>query len=144
MKAQITDALKQAMKARDAARTSVLRMLLAEIKILETSGRKNVDPALAVASYAKRLDKSIEEYTSLGQAERADALKSERAIVAEFMPTQLGPEETEALVDGILAEHADLTARDIGKAMKLIMADHTGQVDGKLVNELVRRKLAEQ
>ena len=95
-------------------------------------------------SYAKRLDKSIEEYTSLGQAERAEALQSERAIVAEFMPKQLGPEETEALVDGTLAEHADLTARDIGKAMKLIMAEHRGEVDGKLVNELVRRKLAER
>ena len=144
MKTQISDALKQAMKARDAARTSVLRMLLAEIKTLETSGRKDVDPASAVASYAKRLDKSIEEYTSLGQAERADALKAERAIVAEFLPKQLGPDDTEAVVDAALAEHAELGPRDIGKAMKLIMADHKGEVDGKLVNELVRRKLTER
>ena len=144
MKTRISEALTKAMKARDAARTGVLRMLLAEIKTLETSGHKDVEPAFAVASYAKRLDKSIEEYASLGQADRAETLKAERAIVAEFLPKQLGPAETEAVVDAVLADNADLGPRDIGKAMKLIMAEHTGEVDGKLVNELVRRKLAER
>jgi uncharacterized protein len=144
MKDRVTAALKESMKARDAMRTSVLRMLLAEIQTLETSGQKSVDPAQAVAAYAKRLDKSIDEYTSLGQTEQVEKLKAEHAVAAEFLPQQLSAEQTEAVVDQVLADNPDLTARDMGKAMKIVMADHKGQVDGKLVQELVKGKLAQR
>ena len=139
MQAKIRSALNEAMKNRDTRRVSVLRMMMAELKLDDTSGQKS-DPVAALRSYAKKLARSAEEYAGLGKDDVACAAREELAVVEEFLPRTLSPEDTEALVDRILADH-DLGPRDIGQAMKLVMADHRDVIDGKTVQQLVKAKL---
>ena len=80
MKAKIQEAMKAAMKAGDKVRTGVLRMILADIQAAELAGREVMDGLMA---FAKRAEKSIEEYTRLGKHDEVAKLKQEQAIVGE-------------------------------------------------------------
>ncbi len=139
MKERITRELKNAMKSRDKIRTSVLRMLLAEITNMEKSG-KEFECKDVVMGYAKKLKKTIEEYERLHIQDRVNACKSELTIVEEFLPKQMSDEELEKVVAEVV-ESEKLTSKDIGLAMKIIMSKYKDVVDGKKVQALVRNIL---
>ena len=139
MKDKVLAAMKDAMKNREAKRLGVLRMMKAEIDEVETrEGR--VDAEAVVFGYAKTLKKAIDEYEKLNQAERASELKDELAVVEEFLPKALSPEETAAVIDEILAE-GEFGPKDIGRVMKELMGRCGKRVDGKTAQSLVREKL---
>lgn len=142
MQSKIRAALTEAMKNRDKQRVSVLRMMMAQLSLVDASG-KEPDYLGALKSYAKKLTKTAEEYDGLGRADAAAAARQELTIVEEFLPRKLSDADTEALVDRVVAEN-ELGPRDVGKAMKLIMAEHRDVVDGKKVQELVKAKLSAQ
>ncbi len=140
MKERISKELKDAMKARDANRVSVLRMLLAEITHLEKSG-KEFDCQDVVKGYAKKLKKSIEEYKRLDVQERVDANMSELAIVEEFLPKQLSDDELEKIVREVV-ESEKFTGKDMGSAMRMIMGKYKDVADGKKIQSLLKSILA--
>ncbi len=135
----LTDKLKAAMKAQDKTRTSVLRMVLAEIKVAEKSG-KDFKYSDIPKSYAKKLKKAIDEYKKLGSDDNVKALKEELTIVEEFLPEQMSDEELTKVVDEVLSSN-NFTGSDMGKAMGLIMKKCGDVVDGKKVQALVKEKL---
>ncbi len=140
-KGKMTEELKIAMKARDKLRTSVLRMVLSEFSVAGKAG-KEPDGIEILKGYSKKLKKSIEEYDRLGSADNVEQLKKEVAVVEEFLPAQMGDDELAKIVDDILTANSITSKKEMGKAMKLVMADHGSVVDGKRVQAIVNEKLS--
>ena len=138
----MTGGVQRAMRGGDKERLSVLRMLLSELKVAETSGREFDEPAV-VKSYAKKLRNAAEQYRGLDLPEEARKAEAELAIVEEFMPRQMAPSEVEKLVRQIVEEN-DYGPRDLGRVMKAVMGAHGDEVDGRLVQEIARTALAAQ
>ncbi|MGR3319344.1 MAG: GatB/YqeY domain-containing protein [Candidatus Anammoxibacter sp.] len=137
----IPDELKKAMKAKDTVRTSVLRMLLAEINVAEKSGKsKDFKCTDIITGYGKKLRKSIEEYKRLDSADRVNSLEKELAIVQEFLPEQMSEEQLNTIIENII-ESNSFTMKDMGKVIRLVMEKHGDVVDGKQVQEIAKRKL---
>ena len=127
------------MKARDTIRLNTLRLLMAELKNNAIAVKPESESAV-VKRYANKLEKTEAEYVRLDRRDHAEASKAERAIVEEFLPKKLSPDQTAELVDEMLAGKA-VGPRDLGKAIGQIMKAHGEEVDGKLVGELVKRRL---
>ncbi|MDR4508823.1 MAG: GatB/YqeY domain-containing protein [Candidatus Brocadiaceae bacterium] len=142
LKLRITEDLKISMKAQDKLRTSVLRMLLADIKIGETSGRPKdqINYTEIVRGYYKKLKKACEEYERLGISEKTKMLGAEIAIVEEYLPRQLSDDEMKRIVDDVVEEN-NYTAKETGIAMKRIMSKYGATVDGKKIQLFLKEKL---
>ncbi len=140
MLARLQEDMKTAMKTGQKERLSVIRMLISDVKNIDLQPTKPT-PEQAVEAYLKKLKKSYEEYEKLNRTVEMTALKSEIAIVEEYLPKKASKEETEALIDAFLAENA-YTEKDVGKAMGAFLKQHAGKVDGGLVNPIIRAKLA--
>ena len=133
---KITNDLKTAMKSKDKLRVSVLRMIMAEIKVAEKSGKEfnHID---VVNSYAKKLKKSIDEYKKLGADENVTSLESELKIAQEFLPEQMSAEELNKIIGKIITEN-NFTMKDMGKIMRSVMDKYGDVADGKQVQEIVK------
>ena len=143
VKERITEDLKAAMKAQNKLRTSVLRMILADIKIADTSGkpRDQIDYVEVARGYYKKLNKAREEYERLNLPDKVKELNGEIAIVEEYLPKQLPDDEIKRIVHEVI-ETNKFTAREMGAAMKLIMGKYGSVVDGKKVQMYLKEKLA--
>lgn len=142
LKERIAEDLKSAMKAQDKLRTSVLRMMLADIKIADTSGKPKdqIDYAEVVRGYCKKLRKTREEYERLCLLEKVKELDGEIAIVEEYLPKQLSDDEIKKIVEEVI-ETNKFTAKEMGAAMKLIMSKYGSSVDGKKVQMYLKESL---
>lgn len=142
VKERIAEDLKSAMRAQNKLRMSVLRMILADIKIADTSGKPKdqIDYGEVVHGYCKKLKKTREEYERLKLPEKVKELDNEIAIVEEYLPKQLSDDEIKKIVDEII-ETNKFTAREMGAAMKLIMSKCGSLADGKKVQLYLKEKL---
>ena len=142
LKERVTEDLKSAMKAQDKLKTSVLRMILADIKIADTSGkpRDQIDYVEVVRGYHKKLKKSREEYERLHLPEKVKELDGEIAIADEYLPKQMPDDEIKKIVHEAV-EANKFTAKEMGSAMKLIMGKYGSAVDGKKVQVYLKEKL---
>jgi len=138
MKDQIAEAMKAAMKAGDKVRTSVLRMILSDIKNAELAGHEAMD---AVVAFGRRIEKSIEEYRRLGKDDEVAKLEAEHAIAAEFLPARLSDAELEKAVDQAIADENLASMKDFGRGMKAVMGALGAQADGKRVQAILKQKL---
>ncbi|NDE14749.1 hypothetical protein EBZ80_07460 [bacterium] len=137
---KINEDLKTAMKARDQKTVSVLRMIMSEIKYAQSAVNihQELDEAAimkVVASYQKKLAKAAEEFPD---AEKKAEIFAEIAIVEKYLPKKAGPEETARAIDAVLAT---TTERTFGVVMKQVLAHLGGGADGKLVSELLKKRL---
>lgn len=137
---RLQEDMKTALKGGDKQRLGVIRMLLSDVKNIDLAPKPTTAEE-AVAAYAKKLRKSMEEFQKLGKAEEVEKLKFEIGVAEHYLPSKASPEETEKLVDAFLASHP-FTEKQVGQAMGAFMKAHGGQVDAALVNSLLRRKLA--
>ncbi|HSZ56972.1 MAG TPA: GatB/YqeY domain-containing protein [Tepidisphaeraceae bacterium] len=137
---QLQTDMKAALKAGDKNRLSVIRMLLNDVKNIDLAPKPTTAED-AVASYAKKLRKSQEEYQRLGKPAEVEQLRYELGVVECYLPKKASPEETGKLVDEFLAKQS-FTEKQIGQAMGAFMKAHGGQVDPAVANQLIRQKLA--
>jgi len=137
---RLTEDMKVAMKAGDKARLSVIRMLLSDVKNIDLAPKPTTAEE-AVASYAKKLKKSQEEYQRLGKSAEVEQLKYELGVVESYLPKKASAEDTAKLVDEFLAKQS-FTEKQVGQAMGAFMKAHGGQVDPGVANQLIRQKLA--
>src|SRR4030095_4430834 len=100
--ARLTEDMKAAMKAGQKDRLGVIRMMLSDVKNIDLDPRKPTAED-AVAAYAKKLRKSLEGDEKIGRADEANKLKSEIAVVEEYLPKKAGAADTERLVTEFLA-----------------------------------------
>jgi uncharacterized protein len=139
LQSRLTEDMKAAMKSGQKDRLQVIRMLLSDVKNIDLMPNKPTAEQV-VEAYGKKLRKSVEEYEKLGKPDEVAKLKGEIAVVDEYLPKKLSPEETSTLVDQFLAANT-FTAKDMGKAMGAFLKQHGGQVDGATVNKLLRERL---
>ena len=134
-----------AMKAKDAARLSALRMVKAAIMNKEVEkGRGLEDPEVlqVLASLVKQRRDSIEQFSNAGRADLVAKETGDLVVLERYLPPAATAEEIEAAVVAAIAESGATTPKDMGKVMKAVMPKLAGKnADGKAVNEAVRRKL---
>ena len=141
----MTAAIADAMRKHDPARLSALRMLKAALMNREVEKRRALDDAEAqqvVGSLVKQRKDSIEQFTQGGRRDLADKEAAEIVVLESYLPPPADPAAIELAVTEALTETGATSSKDMGRVMKAAMAKLAGQnVDGKTVNELVRRKL---
>ncbi len=137
--------LVEALKAQEALRLSVLRMMKAALMNKKVELGKALDDAEAVAvlrTLAKQRRESVEAFRKGGRDDLADKEEAEIKIVEGYLPAAASDEEIESAVAAAIAETGASTAKDLGKVMKAAMAKLAGKnADGKRVNEQARAKL---
>ena len=144
LKQQITDDMKAAMRAKDAARLSAIRLLLSAMKQREVDERIELSDADVVAIIEKmnkqRRD-SISQYEAAGRQELADVEKFEMDVLANYMPQQLGEDEIVVAVAEAIASVGAAGPQDMGKVMGVLKAKLAGQADMSRVSALIKAQL---
>ena len=144
LKARLTDAMKDAMRAKDSARLGVLRMALAALKQIEVDERVELDDARVLAVLEKLIKQrreSVAAYQGAGREDLAATERAEIAVLEEFLPARLTDGELDALIEAAVAEAGATTARDMGKVMNLLRPQITGRADGADVSKRVKARL---
>src|SRR5579862_7975304 len=142
---RIDSDIKEAMKAREAGRLGVLRMLKSSLKnaAIEKHGATGqLDDADAMAvlrKQAKQRQDSIEGFEKGGRPELAAKEKEELEILNQYLPRQLSPEEISALVKGAITESGATGKAQMGAVMKIVQAKAAGRADGKTLSQEVQR-----
>jgi len=135
-----------AMKARDTARLSALRMLKAAVMNKGVEKGRDLDDAevlQVIASLVKQRRDSIEQFSKAGRTDLVDKETGELNVLQAYLPAGATPEEINAAVAEAIAETGASSPKDMGKVMKAVMPKLAGKnADGKAVNEAVRRLLA--
>jgi uncharacterized protein len=146
---RIEEDLHAAMKARDRARTSALRMVVAALKnraVAEGLGPQGrLDDAVVqqvLTTEVKRRKEAATSFEAGGRAESAAAELAEAELYAAYLPAQLGDEELTDIVDEVIAALGAEGPQAMGQVMKATMAEVAGRADGARVSSLVRSRLA--
>jgi uncharacterized protein YqeY len=139
-------AMVDAMRKRARERLSALRMLKAALVNREVEKGRALDDnesRQVVTALVKQRRDSIEQFTRGGRQDLADKEGAEIAVLESYLPAAADPAAVERAVVETIAETGAASPKDMGRVMKAVMAKLSGQnVDGKTVNELVRKKLA--
>ena len=142
----INRAITDAMKAKDPQRLVALRMLKSALTNRAIEKGRDLDEAESrqvVSSLVKQRRDSIEQFIKGGRSDLADKATAEIAVLESYLPPAATSADLERIVDAAVASTGAASPKDMGRVMKAAMArlaDHT--VDGKAVNELVRKKLS--
>jgi len=143
---QISHDITESMKARDAVRLSALRMAKAALMNGEVSkGRPLEEPEAQqiLASLIKQRRDSIEQFTNGGRQDLVDKETADLAVLERYAPPAATAAEIEQAVEAAIKETGAAGPKDMGRVMKAVMSALAGKsVDGKAVNELVKKKLA--
>jgi uncharacterized protein len=134
-----------AMKAKNPARLSALRMLKAAIMNKGIEKSHDLDDAevlQVVSSLVKQRRDSIEQFGKAGRTDLVDKETAEVAVLEQYLPPAASAADIDAAVAEAIAETGALSVKDMGKVMKAVMPRLAGKnADGRAVNEAVRRKL---
>jgi uncharacterized protein YqeY len=145
---QIQKDITIAMKAREEARLSTLRMVKTALKNREIEKMAPLDDKEAqqvLGTLIKQRKDSIEQFTKGGRQEMADKEAAEIAVIETYMPKAASEADIAASVKSVIAEMGSPTMKDMGTVMKTAMAKFATQgvrVDGKVVSEAVKKELA--
>jgi len=143
-KAKLAEDMKTAMKAKDAARLSTIRMLNSSIKNKEIDQRRELtdeEVAAVISTAVKQRRDSIEQFKAGGRQDLVEQEEAEVAILLSYLPQQLTEDEIRDIVKSAIAETSASSAKDMGKVMKVIMPKTKGKADGALVNKVVKELL---
>jgi uncharacterized protein YqeY len=145
LKQQITSDLTQAMKAREAARTSTLRMVKAALtnREIEKGGELTDDEVMkALHSLVKQRRDSVEQYEKGGRQDLADKERAEITVIESYLPQAASREEIEQAVSQAIAQTGATSMREMGAVMKAAQALLAGRsADNRTVSEIVKAKL---
>lgn len=145
LKERITSDMTAAMKSKDAARLSTLRMVKAAVQNREIEkGGELTDDELTktLQTLVKQRRDSVEQYEKARRAELADKERAEIAVIEEYLPRAASREEIEQAVAEALAETGASSMKEMGAVMKAAQARLAGRnADGKTVSEVVKSKL---
>ena len=145
LKEQLDRDVKSAMREGDRVRRDTLRMVLAAVKQVEVDTQTALDDQGVqgvLQKEAKKRQEAIEDFTRAGKAESAAGERAELAIIEGYLPQQVSVEEIEARAREIIAEANLSGPKAIGEVMRPLMDEFRGRVDGRAVNEIVRRLLS--
>lgn len=145
LKAQITEDMKTAMRAKDSERLGTIRLLLAAMKQKEVDERVELDDAAVIAIVDKLIKQrkdSIAAFEGAGRQDLADKEKAETAVLAAYLPARMSAEEVATAVKAIVAELGASGPGDMGKVMGAVKAQLAGKADMGQVSAAVKAALA--
>lgn len=141
----VTDQLKDAMRAKDQPRLSALRsMRAAFLNELKKDGAETLADETAhtlLRKIAKQHKESIEAFDKAGRDEQAAAERAELAVIDEFLPSLADEATTRGWVETAIAESGATEPGDVGRVMGALMKAHKGDVDGGLAQKVARELL---
>ena len=142
---RITHDIADAMKAREQVKLSALRMAKAALMNGEVSKGRALEEAEAqqvLASLIKQRRDSIEQFSGAGRTDLVQKETAELAVLEHYAPPAVSAADLERAVDAAIEEIKAASPKDLGRVMKAVMTALAGKtVDGKAVNELVRKRL---
>jgi uncharacterized protein YqeY len=146
LKDQIIADMTAAMKAKDAARTSTLRMLKAAMvnREIEKGGElDDEEMSKLLRSQVKQRRDSVDQYQKAGRQELVEKETAEIAVIESYLPQAASPQEIEQAATAAVAETGAASMKEMGAVMKATMALLAGKnPDGRAVSEAVKKKLA--
>lgn len=144
LKAQISEDMKNAMRAKDSARLGAIRLLQAAIKQREVDERIELDDAAVITVIEKMLKQrrdSIAAYESANRTDLADVEKFEVAVLQTYMPKQLTDDEVNQIITQVIADTGASGAKDMGKVVSLVKPLVAGVADMGKVSGLIKARL---
>ncbi len=138
LKTQLTEDMKNAMRAHDSARLGVIRFLLAELKNFEIDNGEQDDAGVlkVIARELKKIKDALGDFEKAGRQDLVDQEKLKIAVMESYLPKQMSDEELMAVVKEVLASTDD---KNFGNLMKTVMAKVQGQADGGRVSAMLKQ-----
>ncbi|NNM12879.1 MAG: GatB/YqeY domain-containing protein [Gammaproteobacteria bacterium] len=134
----------KAMKSKQKERLATLRMVTAAIKQIEVDERVELDDARTLAvleKMTKQRKDSIAQFEKAGRDDLVQIEKAELAIIGEFMPAALTPQEVTALIEKAIADTGAASMKDMGKVMGIVRASTSGLDDMGAISGMIKAKL---
>lgn len=144
LKAKLTEAMKDAMRAQDKDRLGAIRMATAALKQIEVDERVELDDARVLAvleKMVKQRRESVAAFEQGGRPELAAKEQAEIAVLQSFLPAQLSEAEIDTLISAAISEAGATSARDMGRVMNLLRPQLAGRADTGAVSQKVKAKL---
>ncbi len=144
LKAQITEDMKTAMRAKDSARLNAIRLLQAALKQREVDERIELNDTQVIEVIEKMLKQrrdSISQYEAASRQDLADAEKFEVGVLSTYLPQPLSDAEVAALLDAAIAETGATGVKDMGRVMALVKPQIIGRADVGKVSGLIKTRL---
>jgi uncharacterized protein YqeY len=145
IKERLMEDMKSAAKEKQKSKLSTLRLALAAVQNKEKELRKELseqEVIQIISGLIKRGKESIEQFKAGQREDLVAKEKSELEVLQTFLPQQLTREELEAEISKALEETGVSAPQEMGKVMRVLMPRITGRAEGKVVNELVRKRLS--
>lgn len=145
LKQQLTETMKDAMRAKDKLRLGTVRLALAEIKKIEVDERIEPDDSRITAVLEKMIKQrreSVRQYEAGNRADLAEQENAEIVILQEFMPQALSDEEVSALIADAIASIGASTIADMGKVMGVVRPAVLGRADMAAVSQQIKQRLS--
>lgn len=150
LRTKISEALKTAMKAKDGARLSTLRLINAAIKDRDIAlraegqndGASDADVLVILGKMVKQRQESARTYEEGGRLELAEREIAEIAVIEDFLPRQLSDAEIAAAISDTIEATSASSIRDMGKVIGALKSKYTGQMDFGWVGPMVKDRLA--
>ena len=146
---QIKSDLKDAMRAKETLRLSVLRMMISAVRNKEITLRKGEDVTLTneqvlevITSEVKKRKDSIKSYQDGGRDDLAENEKKEIEILSKYLPEQMTEEALETIVDDVIKSKSENSTVAFGAIMGEVMSRVKGKADGAVVTAIVKKKLS--
>ena len=136
LKAQITEDMKTAMRAKDSTRLGTIRLLQAAIEL------NDADVIAVIEKMLKQRRDSITAYESASRADLADIEKAEVVVLQTYLPKQLTDDEVAALLEQVVADTEAVDMKDMGKVMAAIKPLVAGKADMAKISGLIKSRLA--
>ena len=144
LKEKLAQDLKDAMRDKDAIRKNVVQLVRSSVLQVEKDNKITLDDDGILDVIAKQLKQrrdSLPDYEKSGREDLISQLKTEMAILMEYLPAQLTHEELEVIVKEAVTATGATSMKDMGKVMAAVMPKTKGRADGKEINTIVRNLL---
>ena len=144
LKEKLAQDLKDAMRDKDVIRKNVVQLIRSSILQIEKDNKLTLDDNGVLDVIAKQLKQrrdSLPDYEKSGREDLISQLKTEMAILMEYLPAQLSHEELEEIVKQAVAETGASSMKDMGRVMAAVMPKTKGRADGKEINSIVKNLL---
>lgn len=145
LKQSITDAMKDAMRAKDKPRLSTIRLMLSELKRIEVDERIDLPEDRIISILEKMIKQrrdSVKQYTDGGRPKLAQAESAEIGVIQEFMPAALNEAEISEIVSKAITTTGAAAMQDMGKVMNEVRPQLAGRADMSVVSKMVKQQLA--
>jgi uncharacterized protein YqeY len=143
---QVMEAMKMAMKSKDADALQALRAIKSALLLAQTESGSNreiseTDEIKILQKQVKQRKDSAGIFLEQGRKDLAESELAEAKIIAQFLPEQMSEEEVTMVIDGIIAESGASSMKDMGKVMGMANGRLAGKADGKTISSIIKTRL---